>query len=263
MTPVGPIGFHAGPAGSTGTPPAAPVITGIVVGSNDTSVVVSLTGTDTLRLFYRVQYATTWLTGLTRSASGDITQTGLSAGTFYEFYAVADDGSLIGAPSNVAVQKTSGLSAAATALGSSPAFILSEYIINEISALTNPDNNGEWPLYTNYMPDGDDVESDCAAMYDTAGILNGRLMRTGEVIKHPGLQLRLRSLGGEIGYAKIEGVALSLDSIAGETLVVSGSTFKILNMRRTTEIIPLGLERGTKRRFLFTVNYLVTLKKVA
>ena len=261
--PPGLGGFGTFGQGSSGTPPDAPVITGIVVGSNDNSVVISLTGTGTLQSFYRVQYATDWITGLTRSGSGNITQTGLSTGTFYEFYATADDGNLISAPSNVAVQKTSGLASGAIALGSSPAFILSEYIINEISASTNPNDNGLWPLYTNYMPDGDDVQSDAVAMYDTAGILDGRLMRTGEVITHPGLQLRLRSLGNQEGYAKIESVSLSLDNIAGETLVVSGSTFKILNMRKTTDIIPLGLERGTNRRFLFTVNYLVTLKKVA
>ena len=88
-------------------------------------------------------------------------------------------------------------------------------------------------------------------------------MRAGEVIRHPGLQLRIRSLTEDEGYNKIEEVSLELDSIEIDTIVINSKSYEIQNMRKTTEIIPLGLERGTNRRYLFTVNYLVTLKKVA
>ena len=101
MSPVGPIGVHAGSTGALPTVPNAPVITGAVDGGDEDSIVVSVTGSDTIRLFYRLLLATSWTTGLTRSGSGDITQTGLTAGSWYEVYCVSDNGTLQSAPSNI------------------------------------------------------------------------------------------------------------------------------------------------------------------
>lgn len=81
--------------------PDTPVITGAVDGGDQDSVVVSITGTDTIRLYYRLLNAADWTTGLTREGSGDITQTGLTAGQWYEFYCVADVSEAISAPSNL------------------------------------------------------------------------------------------------------------------------------------------------------------------
>ena len=85
------------------SPPVAPVITGVVDNLDQDSVTVSLTTTpetNTLRLFYRQKGGSPWTIGLTRVGSGDIVQTGLIAGTFYELFAVADNG-VFSAPSNL------------------------------------------------------------------------------------------------------------------------------------------------------------------
>lgn len=261
MAKIAPLGKHSGPT-TAGTPPGIPVITGTVDGGNGSSVVVSITGTDTIRLFYRVLHTATWIIGLTRIASGDIIQTGLSSGVVYEFYCVADDGSLQSGPSNIVTQRVSGTDTTDTALGASPAFILSEYIITELLSMTNPDDGGLWPLYTAHMPDGNNVESNCGALYGTSGILDGRLM-TGLVIEKPGIQLRIRSKTYEVGFAKAEAVALSLDGVNNDIVVVDSITYQIQNISKSTPVVPLGLEKGTKRRFLFTINFLMTLKKVA
>lgn len=98
--------IYGWPDTRTGTlddPPAAPVITGVVDNLDQASVTVSLTTTpetNTLRLFYRQKSLSAWTTGLTRVGSGDIVQTGLVAGTFYEMYATADNGAQ-SAPSNL------------------------------------------------------------------------------------------------------------------------------------------------------------------
>jgi hypothetical protein len=72
--------------------PAAPVITNVVDNGDADSITVSLTGTDTLQLYYRQSGLSAWTVGETRLGSGDIVQTGLIAGTWYEVYATADDG---------------------------------------------------------------------------------------------------------------------------------------------------------------------------
>lgn len=79
----------------------SPVITGAVDGGDQDSAVISVTGGDTIRLFYRLLNAATWIEGETRFASGDIIQTGLTAGQWYEFYCKADTGSGLSDPSNL------------------------------------------------------------------------------------------------------------------------------------------------------------------
>lgn len=99
------MGIVAQPGARFGTGadsvPSAPVITGAVDGGDQDSAVISITGTDTIRLFYRLLNAASWTTGLTRIASGDITQTGLTAGQWYEFYCKAEAESGLSDPSNL------------------------------------------------------------------------------------------------------------------------------------------------------------------
>jgi len=147
------------------------------------------------------------------------------------------------------------------ALGRSIASILAAYIINSLSLMTNPSDGDNWPLYISSMPDGDDVEVNCGSIYDTVGILDGKLSN-GEVIQHPGIQLRIRSDNYEIGFAKIEAIALALDDVSWDTVEVNAIAYLLQNISRTTSIVPLGSERGTKRRFIFTTNFLVTIRKI-
>jgi len=82
------------------SPPDAPVITNVVDNGDQDSVTVSLTGTGTLTLYYRQKSISAWTTGETRAGDGDIVQTGLIAGTWYEMYATATSGGT-SAPSNL------------------------------------------------------------------------------------------------------------------------------------------------------------------
>lgn len=85
------------------SPPAKPVITGVVDNGDQDAVTVSITTTpetNTVQLYYRQTSLSAWTTGLTRTGSGDIVQTGLTAGTFYEMYATAQNPNE-SAPSNL------------------------------------------------------------------------------------------------------------------------------------------------------------------
>ena len=148
-----------------------------------------------------------------------------------------------------------------TALVRSVISILAAYIINDLSLMTVPSGEGDWPLYISSMPDGDAVETNCGAIYDTTGVRDEKLSN-GEVIQYPGIQLRIRSDDYEVGYAKIEAITLALDDICWDTIVVGGDTYLLQNISRATPVVPLGSERGYKRRFLFTVNFLCTLRKI-
>jgi len=70
-----------------GEVPAAPTISSVVDNGDQDAITVTIAGaTGTVNLYYRIYGATAWTTGLTRSGSGTIVQTGLIAGSRYEVY---------------------------------------------------------------------------------------------------------------------------------------------------------------------------------
>ena len=146
-------------------------------------------------------------------------------------------------------------------LGKSPASILKEYLIGTSGLMSVPTNNSTWPLYVSSIPDGSNVKTNAGAVYDTPGINDPRQMNGSWPIHH-GIQLKIRSQSHEVGYVKIEALASALDEIDHDSVIINGVTYNIQNVSRTSSIIPLGLEEGTKRRYLFTLNFITTIKKL-
>lgn len=155
-----------------------------------------------------------------------------------------------------------GVPVVTTSLLSTPALIMSTYIIAEgIGSMTLPDDGNDWPLYDSKTPDFKGVKTDLGVVYDTPGIKDGRLM-AGEVIVHHGLQIRIRSGAHVDGWTKLEDIAVQLDNVKNATVTVGANDYLINNVSRTGPVIPLGAEPGTKERRIFVTNFLVTLKRI-
>lgn len=142
----------------------------------------------------------------------------------------------------------------------SPAQILASFLIDAV-LFTTPSAGSTWPLFVSSMPDGEMIEQDCAAIYDTAGLKDGRLM-SGTNILHYGLQIRIRAASYNDGWAKAESVLSAMEAIANEEITIDAVDYVINNVTQTSTITALGAEPGTKRRELLTVNFLATLKEV-
>jgi len=143
-----------------------------------------------------------------------------------------------------------------------PVDILAPYIIAQgIGSLTAPAAGSDWPLYTAYQPDDSSVKTNSACFYDTPGIKDGRLM-AGSAITHYGMQLRIRCDTYTTGYAKAEEVAVAMDDIFNASQVIGANTYTIQNISRQGPVIPLGVEKGTKGRQLFVVNFRATLTRI-
>jgi hypothetical protein len=93
------IGRGFGPLTSGGTAPDAPTL--LVADAGDGAVTATVTGTGTIRLYYRLSGGSVWTAGNSRSGSGTISQTGLVEGAEYEFYASATSDGLTSRPSNI------------------------------------------------------------------------------------------------------------------------------------------------------------------
>ncbi len=144
----------------------------------------------------------------------------------------------------------------------SPAYVLASYIIDQaIGVMTDPDDGLDWPLYVSYSPDHQEAKTDIGTVYDTTGLKDGRFME-GPVVQHYGVQLRIRSDLHTIGWAKAEAIAVALDAVHNQNITINAVEYQIQNVSRTSPVISLGIEKGTKNRRLFTVNFMVTLKRI-
>ena len=141
----------------------------------------------------------------------------------------------------------------------SPAYIMAQRLIQE-GLLTDPSESGDWKVYVGVLPDGKQTEDDIVASIDTTPIKDGRLM-TGANIFHHGVQLLLRSRNHNEGYAKTSALVTAFEGIDDVTVSIGDDSYLINSVTQITGIIALGQEEGTKRRVLFSVNFIVTMKE--
>ncbi len=92
-------GFGPVTSGTGGEAPEAPTLAVVDAGSG--TVTATVTGAGTIRLYYRLAGAAAWTAGSSRSGSGNISQSGLTAGKTYELIAIATADGLSSAPSNL------------------------------------------------------------------------------------------------------------------------------------------------------------------
>ena len=138
---------------------------------------------------------------------------------------------------------------------SSPAKIVSTWL-RLMSLGSNPDNNTDWPVtYGSQPTDPDNI----ITVYNTVGRQDGRLMATGEVIQHPGIQIRIRATDEDTGWGKAKELCDALDALTRVDVATDEGVATIQNASRVGDIIPLGNDRETQRQ-LFTINLVVTIK---
>lgn len=145
-----------------------------------------------------------------------------------------------------------------TAMVHSAGDILTTHLREE-GVFSTPPTSSPWPLYFGPMPDGEQVQDNCASIQDTAGVKTGRLME-GENLMKFGVQLRVRAATVRAGFAKAQAAAEFLETLHNALVTIGTSSYEVDSVEQTTPVLALGQEPGTKRRELFTLNVLVMLK---
>jgi len=141
---------------------------------------------------------------------------------------------------------------------SSPADVIYQILINNAIGVASADS-GSWPIYVAFAPAQPDS---LICVHDTAGMPDGRLMRTGERIEHPGIMIYIRGQVYPTTWDKAKEIALLLDSVVRLSVAIdSNDAYLVHNISRTGTINPLGVEEeGDRRRHQFTVNAIVTIE---
>jgi hypothetical protein len=141
--------------------------------------------------------------------------------------------------------------------------ILDQFLRDQLVFGDSQASTLNWPLYVAHMPDSSRTVDELGAVSETQGVKDGRLM-TGFLVFKYGLQVLIRSLTYEEGYAKAVEVQEVLQAVGGQETATVGAgssaiTYTLLNFSQQGPILPLGQEEGTKRRWLFSINYLATI----
>lgn len=142
-----------------------------------------------------------------------------------------------------------------------PSLIIATFLETE-GVFKRPAATNEFSLFINFSPDDIDglVKDDIGIIYDIAGIKDGRQME-GTNIFHPGLQLSVRSRVQSVGWDKLIEASRALEILSNKEVLVRNGVYTLQNVSATSPLFFLGLEEGTKRRFLFTQNFLATIKE--
>lgn len=148
----------------------------------------------------------------------------------------------------------------ATALAHSPSDIVRKLLI-DLGLATEAGTGQAWPVYATQEPDKPD---NCVTIFDTAGRVYGRLMPTGVVVEHYGIQIRVRSADHKTGYQKATSIADALDqNVYFRTVQIDSNQYLVYTISRTTQVLPIGEESPETKRRLFTINALVVLRRLS
>lgn len=139
-------------------------------------------------------------------------------------------------------------------MSASPAVIIRQFLIDQLMGSSVDD----WPIFVSFIPTSPD---DALVIYDTAGVNDGRIMRTGEQIEHPGIQVVVRSRDYSVAFSKAKDIANAFDS-QNKTLVVLSSeeAYVLVNVSRPGPIQSVGeMVEGNRRWHVLTINAMLTI----
>jgi hypothetical protein len=126
--------------------------------------------------------------------------------------------------------------------------------------------NEDWPAFVSIEPDevnGKSVD-DIVTLYNTVGKDDGRHQIDGSRAEHPGIQVLIRCADSERGLVKAREIERILnEEVLRENVELYHSndvlyTYLVQSLTQTSLILPLGRD-GDSDRFLFTINYTVTM----
>lgn len=139
----------------------------------------------------------------------------------------------------------------------SPAQVVQYYLAAQGVAVVAP-AAGPWKVYRDNEPD---MPDQVITIYDTSPVLEGRDMRSNEVIEHPGIAVRVRAVTSDPAKTKAREVKAKLTALKRTQVTVAGVVYLVKAFTLTTGVIPLG-EQDKNNRVLYTLNGTLTLAEL-
>lgn len=147
-------------------------------------------------------------------------------------------------------------------LDSSPAMIVRELLIRAGYGVDgeyagNVYVGDDWPIFYEADPPTPD---NLIFVADTAGISQGRTF-DGEIQEFYGFQVTVRCIDREDGWMKAFQIRSYLAEVSQQHVVVDYEDYLISAIPRIGPLLSLGKEQGVSRRFLFSVNAMLSVRQ--
>lgn len=131
--------------------------------------------------------------------------------------------------------------------------------------LVSSHDTGSWRSFYSRMPDEPD---NAVCFYDMEPQKQGRIIRTGEVIKKPRVMIQVRSKSFNDGWAKAQELNDAIEAIKRNEVTVAGtdedpdSLYFLLNvLSEQGGASPLGQEDTNKKREYFSLNIKLSVEQ--
>jgi hypothetical protein len=100
---------------------------------------------------------------------------------------------------------------------------------------------------------------DICAVYDTTPLKDGRIMRTGEVCLHYGIQMKVRAKEYEVGWLQNDTLQRLLCSVHNESVSLGLNQWQLQNLTKASAAF-LGVD--SLRRNIFVANFILTIRQL-
>lgn len=139
----------------------------------------------------------------------------------------------------------------------SPADIVAQLMI-DLGAASDPVAvpQGAWPVFVKGEPSTPD---NCLTVYDTSPKDGGRIMVDGSRTQHYGLQVRVRAATENTSTIKATGLRVFFDESVKYRGVTFGARHYLVHCFSTVNVLSVGRETPTSKRFIHTVNLMTSL----
>ena len=131
----------------------------------------------------------------------------------------------------------------------SPADVLRHALVSGgmgvLPSIATPGTPLIWPMYVGRLPNKPD---NIIGVYNTAGVKQGRYMRTGESLFSNGWQIRIRAVSHIDAWNKAKDIQKHLDTIRQFGVIIETSKYIITSVTQIGSPIPMGQGRESKRR---------------
>ena len=122
----------------------------------------------------------------------------------------------------------------------------------------NDDEGKDWRCFVNFLPDDKTVKTRAVCLTDTPPFPDGRLMGTGEVIEHPGVQILVRAEDYGNCYRKLHEIATWLSTVKMLPVVIpNDGTYTLVSITRTSSFGNMGYD--DVRRYHMSLNVTLTV----
>ena len=139
----------------------------------------------------------------------------------------------------------------------SPARILAQFLVDQGEAFLT--QSVDWCVQVNSMPA--EKPDKRIAIYSTFARDAGSIMRTGQTLYHPGLQISVRAPTDEEAFDKIKNIQTKLDALYKDIVAIGGDSYTLQSFETMNPPFFLKQEEKNLRRY-YIINGNLTYEEI-